>query len=169
MTIWKTVATLAASSALAALPVSAAAQHHGGGGSHEAGDHEQVACEPSGSAGGGHAACGHGQGPHTHAAAPAAASSQVGRPGAAQTVTIEVTSDGFMPAQATVKAGRPVTLVVTRKVERTCASEIVLKEYGISRPLPLGQAVEITFTPRKAGPIRYACAMDMIAGTLTAQ
>lgn len=82
---------------------------------------------------------------------------------------IAVTSDGFVPARAKVKVGQPVKLLVTRKVERTCATEIVIKDYGINQPLPLGQRVEVTLTPSKPGPIRYACAMDMIVGELVAE
>lgn len=82
-------------------------------------------------------------------------------------VDVAVTSDGFVVANAPVlKAGQPVTLVVTRSVEKTCATDIVLKEFGISQPLPLNTPVEVTFTPKKAGAVRFACAMDMIAGTL---
>jgi plastocyanin domain-containing protein len=88
---------------------------------------------------------------------------------AAQVVEISVTGKGFEPAAAKVKAGRPVKLVVTRKTERTCATEIVVKDYGVNQPLPLGQAVEVHFTPKKAGPVRYACAMDMIAGVLNVE
>ena len=86
---------------------------------------------------------------------------------AAQVVEIAVTGQGFVPAAAKVKAGRPVKLVVTRRTERTCATEIVIKDYGVNQPLPLNQSVEVTFTPKKAGPVRYACGMDMIAGVLT--
>jgi len=43
------------------------------------------------------------------------------------------------------------------------------KELGISRPLPLGKAVDVRFTPKKTGTLRYACAMDMIAGELVVQ
>jgi plastocyanin len=174
MTIQRTLAALAAATALAALPVAAAAQHHGGSGdSHQGGDHGQAACDQAASAGAGHAACeGHGQGATTHAvagAAPAAAAPRAARPRGAQVVAIEVTGQGFAPARATVKAGRPVTLVVTRKTERTCATDIVVKDYGVNQPLPLGQAVEVTFTPKKAGPVRYACGMDMIAGVLNVE
>ena len=38
-----------------------------------------------------------------------------------QVVTMEVTSEGFVPAQVKVKANQPVKLVVTRKTDRTCA------------------------------------------------
>ena len=89
--------------------------------------------------------------------------------GPQQVISIEVTRDGFVPARASVKAGRPVKLVVTRKVERTCATEIVIKDYGVNQPLPLGTPVEVAFTPGKPGPVRYACGMDMIAGVLTVE
>ena len=84
-------------------------------------------------------------------------------------IEVAVTSEGFVPARTRVKVGQPVTLVVTRKVDQTCATEIVIKDYGINKPLPKDQAVEVTFTPTKPGPIRYACAMDMIAGELVAE
>ena len=83
-----------------------------------------------------------------------------------QRIVITVTKNGFELAAVHLKPGRPVRLVVTRKVERTCATDIVIKEYGIKKPLPLNKAVEVRFTPRKPGAIRYACAMDMIAGSL---
>lgn len=83
-----------------------------------------------------------------------------------QVVTIEVTKDGFVPAEVKVKAGHPVKLVVTRKVDRTCATEIVIKDFNINKPLPLNQAVEVLFTPSKPGKFRFACGMDMIAGTI---
>jgi plastocyanin domain-containing protein len=79
---------------------------------------------------------------------------------------MQVTSEGFVPAQVKVKAGQPVKLIVTRKTDVTCAKEIVIKDFGINKPLPLNQPVEITFTPSKKGQIRYACAMDMIAGVI---
>lgn len=88
---------------------------------------------------------------------------------AAQVVELAVTGKGFEPAAVKVKAGRPVKLVVTRRTERTCATEIVVKDYGVNQPLPLNQPVEVTFTPKKAGEVRYACGMDMIAGVLNVE
>jgi len=85
---------------------------------------------------------------------------------AAQVIEMSVTEEGFVPAQVKVKAGQPVKLIVTRKTARTCATEIVIKDFGIKQSLPLNQAVEVTFTPTKAGSFRYACAMDMIAGVI---
>jgi plastocyanin domain-containing protein len=82
------------------------------------------------------------------------------------TVEIAVTRDGFVPAEVKVPPGRPVKLVVTRKVERTCATEIVMKDLGVDRPLPLNAPVTIALKPLKPGTYRYACGMDMIAGAL---
>src|SRR5512133_1755175 len=86
-----------------------------------------------------------------------------------QVVTLEVTKEGFVPAQVKVKAGQPVKLVVTRKTEVTCATEIVMKDFGVNQKLPLNKAVTVTVTPKKPGTYRYACAMDMIAGDLKAE
>jgi len=90
-------------------------------------------------------------------------------PAREQRVNITVTKKGFEPASVRLKAGRPVLLSVTRKVERTCATEIVIKSLGINKPLPLGKTVEVRFTPKSAGSLRYACAMDMIAGSLVVE
>ena len=81
-------------------------------------------------------------------------------------VAITVTEIGYEPEVVTVAAGQTVTLVVTRTTAQTCATELVLKEHGINQPLPLGQAVEITFTPAHAGELTYACAMDMFKGRI---
>jgi plastocyanin domain-containing protein len=84
-------------------------------------------------------------------------------------VNLTVTKKGFEPASVRLKAGQPVRLTVTRRVERTCATEIVIKDYAINQPLPLNKTVEVRFTPRKSGAIRYACGMDMIAGSLVVE
>jgi plastocyanin domain-containing protein len=81
-----------------------------------------------------------------------------------RTFEIAVTEDGFEPSRVKVKKGEKVKFVVTRKTERTCAKEIVMKEVGIEQPLPLDQAVTVVFTPKKSGELRYACGMDHVSG-----
>lgn len=87
----------------------------------------------------------------------------------AQVVEIMVTSKGFEPSSVTVKNGKPVKLVVTRKTERTCATEIVMKDFGVNQPLPLEKPVTVVLTPKGPGQYRFACGMNMIAGTLKVQ
>lgn len=82
-------------------------------------------------------------------------------------VAISVTDKGFEPSPIPVAKGQPVTLVVTRKTDDTCATELTIPEYKIDQKLPLNQPVEITFTPDKAGDLVYGCAMDhMVKGVL---
>lgn len=85
---------------------------------------------------------------------------------APQTVKLVVSDRGFVPAQITVKKGVPVTLLVTREVEATCATELVIEGEGIHKELPLHQEVAITFTPDKKGDLKYTCPMDMITGSI---
>lgn len=85
------------------------------------------------------------------------------------TVELAVTSKGFEPANVKVKAGQPVRLVVTRKTDKTCATEIVVADLGINQPLPLDTPVTVEFTPSESGTLRYACAMDHISGLVTIQ
>ena len=81
-----------------------------------------------------------------------------------------VTSKGFEPAVVEVKKGEPVTLVITRKTEKTCATDIVIDEVGIKQALPLNTPTKVTFTPTKSGELKYGCAMDkMVGGVLKVQ
>lgn len=87
-----------------------------------------------------------------------------------QTVQMKVTDKGFEPAAVTVKKGEPVTLVITRTTEQTCATEIVIDDYGVNTKLPLNKAVTVTFTPKTAGDLKYGCAMGkMIGGVFKVQ
>jgi len=87
-----------------------------------------------------------------------------------QTVQMKVTDKGFEPATVTVKKGEPVTLVITRTTEKTCATEIVIDDYGVNTKLPLNKAVTVSFTPNKAGDLQYGCAMGkMIGGVFKVQ
>jgi plastocyanin domain-containing protein len=82
-------------------------------------------------------------------------------------VEMLVTEDGFVPAELKARAGEPVTLVITRKTDNTCATEILVPEYSVSQDLPLEQTVELTFTPTRAGKLVFGCAMgQMIGGTI---
>lgn len=85
----------------------------------------------------------------------------------ARTISMEVTGDGFVPANVTVKAGEPVTLEITRKTDETCATEILIDGTDIKAELPLNTPVKVAWTPTKPGQVKFGCAMDkMIGGVL---
>lgn len=97
---------------------------------------------------------------------PRSAAPASGAAPAGQRVEIRVTSRGFEPATIRLKAGVPTVLVVTRTTDKTCARELVIPSRRIRRELPLERAVEIRLGPEKPGRLRFACGMDMVAGTL---
>jgi plastocyanin domain-containing protein len=88
---------------------------------------------------------------------------------AAHKVEMNVTDKGFEPDRIEVKKGEPVHLVVTRKTDATCATELVIEDENLRKKLPLNKAVAFDFTPKKAGEITYACGMGMMSGTLVVQ
>lgn len=104
------------------------------------------------------------------AQAPAAAAPAAKPAEGPRTITLTVTEKGYEPSPLTLKKDEPVKLVVTRNTDQTCATEIVMKDYGINTPLPLNTPVEIAFTPSKTGTLTYGCAMgQMISGVFTVE
>jgi plastocyanin len=89
--------------------------------------------------------------------------------GVKERVAVEVTQEGFVPKEIPAKVGQPITLVVTRKTDLTCAKQIIFADLGVEKELPMNQAVEVTVTPTKPGDLRFACSMDMVAGKLVVQ
>lgn len=86
-----------------------------------------------------------------------------------QTVALAVTEQGFTPERVKVKKSEPVTLVITRKTDKTCATAINIPDYGIQRELPLNQAVTVNFSPKKTGEIKYVCGMGMPGGVIVVE
>jgi plastocyanin domain-containing protein len=83
-----------------------------------------------------------------------------------RTVEMAVTENGFEPSKVSVNKGEKVRLVVTRKTDSTCATEIVIEDQGVNAELPLGKAVAVEFTPKKSGEIHYACGMGHVNGVV---
>ena len=100
------------------------------------------------------------------------ASTSMTKPADPSRIQISVTEKGFEPESVDVPVGKPVTLVFTRKTDKTCAKEVVLTmDDGkkIEKQLPLDTAVELAATFPKAGKLGYACGMDMVKGTIVVQ
>jgi plastocyanin domain-containing protein len=83
-----------------------------------------------------------------------------------RTIALEVTDEGFVPAQVKVEAGKPVKLVVTRQTDETCAKELLIEGTTIKAALPLKTPVDIVWTPAKPGKVKFGCAMDMMLSGL---
>jgi plastocyanin domain-containing protein len=88
----------------------------------------------------------------------------------ANEVAMTVTDKGFEPQNLRVSEGKPVVLTITRTSDSSCATEIVLEDYGVNTKLPLNEPVVVRFTPKKTGELKYGCAMQkMIGGVITVE
>jgi plastocyanin domain-containing protein len=87
----------------------------------------------------------------------------------ARTIALSVTEEGFVPAGIKIKKGEAVNLVVTRRTDATCATQINIPDYRVSKDLPLNVPVAIALAPKAAGDIRYSCGMGMLHGVLTVE
>lgn len=84
-------------------------------------------------------------------------------------VKIKVTSKGFEPSTVRVHPGERLTLLITRKTDKTCAKEIVIPSLGVKEELPLDKTVRIILGAQPAGRIAFACGMDMLKGEIVVQ
>lgn len=92
---------------------------------------------------------------------------------APQKIQLSVTEEGIAPSPVKVNKDQPVTLVITRKTDATCATAIVVDAKDVKNgkelktDLPLNKPVEVRFTPAHSGEIKYGCAMGkMLSGVL---
>ena len=76
-------------------------------------------------------------------------------------IPITVDADGFKPSKLKLKKGAPATLVFTRTVDDTCATEVVFPQLDIKKELPKGQAVSITIPTDKEQTLNFQCGMGM--------
>ena len=81
-------------------------------------------------------------------------------------IQVQVTENGFEPRRIEVAHGQDVTLLVTRKTDQTCATEIEIPSRNIKQELPLNQTVKVALGKLEPGEIDFACSMDMEKGTI---
>jgi RND family efflux transporter MFP subunit len=81
-------------------------------------------------------------------------------------IDIAITEKGFTPPEVNVPANTTIRLRFTRRVEKTCATEVVFPALKIEKELPLNVAVIIDVPPQPAGRLTFACGMDMYRGAV---
>jgi plastocyanin domain-containing protein len=86
-----------------------------------------------------------------------------------QTVRVRITKRGYEPKSLSLKPDVPARITFVRETNESCGTEIVLKDYGISKPLPLGKPVTVEFTPTGSGEFKFTCGMDMLRGKIIVQ
>lgn len=90
----------------------------------------------------------------------------VGAKPAVQKFTVKITERGFEPVSLRLRRGVQARITFLRTTDRTCATEVVIRDFGIKRDLPLNQPVVITLTPNKKGEFSFTCGMNMVHGKL---
>jgi plastocyanin domain-containing protein len=81
---------------------------------------------------------------------------------------IAVTADerGFTPAAVETQHGSKLTLRFTRTSDATCADKVVFPEAGISKDLPLKQAVDVEVPTDKSRTLAFQCGMGMFKSSV---
>jgi plastocyanin len=86
-----------------------------------------------------------------------------------RTIEIAVTSHGFDPSSVDVTMGETVTIVFTRKVQRTCVKRVVVAlddQHNVERDLQVDHPVALTLKFDRAGEVGFSCAMMMQGGAI---
>jgi len=76
-------------------------------------------------------------------------------------VAITVDGDGFKPSSVTFKKGTPGTLIFTRTVDDTCATEVVFPQLDIKKDLPKNTPVTVNVPTDKEQKLTFQCGMGM--------
>ena len=86
--------------------------------------------------------------------------------GQVRTIDVAVTASGFAPARVEVAAGTHVKLRVTRQVESTCGTDLVIAGKKVVDQLPLNKPVEVDLGLVTRGEVAFTCGMGMLKGSL---
>ena len=86
-----------------------------------------------------------------------------------QTAKVLINEQGYSRTSITLRRGVPTRITFLRQTDTTCATEIVISEYGIKRELPLNMPVAVSFTPKRSGEFSFTCGMNMMRGKLIVQ
>ncbi len=83
-----------------------------------------------------------------------------------QTAKVLITENGYSRTSINLRRGFSTRITFLRQTDTTCATEIVIADYGINQFLPLNTPVIVSFTPNKSGEVNFTCRMNMMRGKL---
>ena len=67
-----------------------------------------------------------------------------------QTARVLISEQGYSRTTIRLRRGVPARITFLRTTDATCATEVVISDFGIRRSLPLNQSVTVNFTPKKS-------------------
>ena len=78
-------------------------------------------------------------------------------------INVVVNESGYTPAKIKVPKHLDfVTLNFKRTTDKTCAREVISKDLGINKKLPLNEVIQIKFDLRTKNSVTYGCHMNMM-------
>lgn len=86
-----------------------------------------------------------------------------------QTAKVLINEQGYSRTSIILRRGVLTRITFLRQTDSTCATELVISEYGITRALPLNTPVVVSFTPKRSGEFGFTCGMNMMRGKLIVQ
>jgi plastocyanin domain-containing protein len=86
-------------------------------------------------------------------------------PANAQKITVTL-PEGYSKSTRSVKAGRPVALTFFLKSNAGCGNEVMLPAANWKKTLQVGQKATVIYTPKKSGPLTFACSMNHMKGSI---
>jgi plastocyanin domain-containing protein len=81
--------------------------------------------------------------------------------GDATIIPIIANETGFAPSRVEVRVGSKTTLRFKRTTDSTCATAVAFPELGLTKPLPLGQDVDIAVPSEHVRTLTFQCGMGM--------
>jgi len=83
-----------------------------------------------------------------------------------RTVKVKVSKSGFSPSSIEAEAGHKLNLVFNRAADSNCGNKVVFPKLNITKSLPVGKDVIVSFTPTKAETVTFSCGMGMYKGNI---
>ena len=81
-------------------------------------------------------------------------------------VPLTIANTQYLPAALSIPADKPVRLVVDRKEDSSCSSQIVFPKLGITQDLKANGTTVVNLPATKSGTYTMTCGMGMMSGQL---
>lgn len=80
-----------------------------------------------------------------------------------------IVDGGYKPSVIMAKKGQKITISLLRRDPNSCLEEFILPDFKIKKYLPVGQTVEVEFTPKASGEFGFHCGMNMFHGKVVVE
>ncbi len=86
-------------------------------------------------------------------------------PANAQKITVTL-PQGYSASKRVVQAGKPVALTFFLQSNAGCGNEVMVPAAKWKKTLKVGERATVVYTPKKSGPLTFACGMNHMKGSI---